>query len=832
MKKILSLLMIITLLCTCLIQVSAADTLYIYVSPNGDDAANGTYAAPVATLSRAVELAGKGNAVINMMGGEYLVSKTAAIKDASNITIRTYNGESVVLNAANEIDNKLFKKVTDQNVLDRIVEKKARENVVAVSMEEAGITELGNVYMSGFAYPDVPQEPQLLVDGTRQILARYPDQDYLNIDEVVDAGFLVRNDPERRSVLEFKGQGIAIRTNDARLNKWKQAENLFMYGFFEHDWAHAVLECTIDFDKKNLISTEYPSVYGVSENRRFYFFNLLEELSSPGEWYLDRNTGILYLYPEEKLTDKNSIEFITFSDSFITVDDSDNITIDGIQMNKGLGSGIVVNKSKNVLISDCVFNDVSSISVSITESYDCEVTYCTFKNIGAGGVGLTNCGDRATLTPGNCSVNNCVLDNYSTLFSTGPTGISITGGVGNTVAHNYVKDGPNCAIYFDGNNHIIEYNDVENACYETADAGAIYAGRDWTGRGNEVRYNYVHDMNKIDTNTGMKVQAIYLDDGFSSANVHGNIIQRVPSVALFGGGRYNTFENNIILECKEPFVFDERYLTWDQTEIMNKLLATPYTSDVWKEAYPELQGILEDEPGAPKYNTIRNNISMDSPGYRLSNTMLQYALEVEDDYTVSKNDFVDYAKGNLNLKEDSEVFKKVPEFEAIDFDAIGVEERKTEEKDLEDILVNSVVLKLDVPKTYVFGNASTVDPNNSAVYPFTENDRTLVPVRFVAESFGGTVTWDETTQKVGIVSGEDTIELIIDQTEMKVNGKTVVLDVPAQVKNDRTMLPLRAVVEALGKTVFWDDRGLIVLSNAPVLENSDATLIEGLLEQF
>ena len=92
------------------------------------------------------------------------------------------------------------------------------------------------------------------------------------------------------------------------------------------------------------------------------------------------------------------------------------------------------------------------------------------------------------------------------------------------------------------------------------------------------------------------------------------------------------------------------------------------------------------------------------------------------------------------------------------------------------------------------------------------DDRTLVPVRFIAESFGAKVGWDGNTQTVTVESAGKTITLVIDSKKMTVGSETVELDVPAQTINDRTLIPLRAIVEALGKQVFWDERGLIVMS--------------------
>lgn len=292
------------------------------------------------------------------------------------------------------------------------------------------------------------------------------------------------------------------------------------------------------------------------------------------------------------------------------------------------------------------------------------------------------------------------------------------------------------------------------------------------------------------------------------------------------------FEENIIIGCDEPFVFDERYLTWNQDSIRNNTNAVPFTSDIWTEAYPELKTLMEDEPGAPKYNIIRNNVSMDSPGYRLYDTVKQYALEIKDDVSISKKDFVDFAGGDLNLKQDSSVFKKIPEFTAIDFDAIGVQEKTEREKTLEDVMTGSVVLKLMQPEAFVFGNQTVVDPDNKEVSPVLEDDRTLVPVRFITESFGETVGWDAETAKVTLENGENHVELLVGQTEMTVNGQTVALDVPAKIVRGRTMLPLRAVAEALGKNVYWDESGLIVLSSETFALGESEEMTDGLIRLF
>ena len=72
--------------------------------------------------------------------------------------------------------------------------------------------------------------------------------------------------------------------------------------------------------------------------------------------------------------------------------------------------------------------------------------------------------------------------------------------------------------------------------------------------------------------------------------------------------------------------------------------------------------------------------------------------------------------------------------------------------------------------------------------PYTENSRTMVPVRAISENFGAEVSWNDGEQKVTIVSGDTTVELIINSDIAKVNGEEKKLDTPAITVNGRTMV--------------------------------------------
>ncbi len=89
--------------------------------------------------------------------------------------------------------------------------------------------------------------------------------------------------------------------------------------------------------------------------------------------------------------------------------------------------------------------------------------------------------------------------------------------------------------------------------------------------------------------------------------------------------------------------------------------------------------------------------------------------------------------------------------------------------------------------------------------PVMESDRVLVPMRGIFEALGAEITWEESTETVTGKLGGTTVVLSIGNTNATVNGATVTLDVPARLINDRTMVPVRFISESLGANVDWDD---------------------------
>ena len=94
--------------------------------------------------------------------------------------------------------------------------------------------------------------------------------------------------------------------------------------------------------------------------------------------------------------------------------------------------------------------------------------------------------------------------------------------------------------------------------------------------------------------------------------------------------------------------------------------------------------------------------------------------------------------------------------------------------------------------------------------PMVYRNRTLVPLRAIFEALGADVTWDDATKTVTSKKGDSQVTLQINSDKMTVDGVEKTLDAPALLYNSTTLVPARAVAEAFGYTVDWNESARIV----------------------
>ena len=106
------------------------------------------------------------------------------------------------------------------------------------------------------------------------------------------------------------------------------------------------------------------------------------------------------------------------------------------------------------------------------------------------------------------------------------------------------------------------------------------------------------------------------------------------------------------------------------------------------------------------------------------------------------------------------------------------------------------------------------------------NDRTMVPLRAIFEALGASVEWNQETKTVTSTKGDTTIKLTIDSNTMYVNDNAVTLDSPACVVNDRTLVPVRAISEAYKTKVDWNgDTRTVTISSDNIVSTPVSDIV-------
>ncbi|MCD6395077.1 MAG: right-handed parallel beta-helix repeat-containing protein [Planctomycetes bacterium] len=664
---------VIGLMCS----VSRASGGAIYVSIAGDDnwsgrlpAANsGRTDGPLATLSAArdaIRSLNGGQLPINgvtvyVRGGIYFLSSTFELGAADSgtaekpIVYRACEDEEVRLIGGREV--KGFGAITDSKVLGRI-EEKFRRNILQLDLKSQEVGGLGKLRNRGFGRSGVAGLELFFQDRPMQ-LARWPNAGWVKIASV----------PGGKDGGRFGYEGD-------RPKRWLNADDVWVHGFWTHDWADSYEKVASIDTEKRVISTVPPhGAYGYTKGKRFYALNLLEELDSPGEWYLERETGILYFWPPAPPA--QGAAFVSTIDTIISMKDVSYVTFRGMTIECTRGTAVRISGGKGNLIAGCTIRNIGNRGVSISGGTNNGVAGCDIYETGDGGIGLLG-GDRKTLRPCNNFAENNHIHHYSRWCLTYRPAIGVSG-VGNRVSHNLIHDGPHNAIQLGGNDNVIEYNEIFNVCTESDDVGAFYMGRDWTMRSNVIRHNFFHHIHSAAEQYRHGSRVVYLDDAASGTTIHGNVFYKAGSLCAVnvGGGRDNIITNNVFVDCVNGVLIDARGLGWAKGHaakgggwgMYRKLADVNFDKPPYSERYPALARILDENPAAPRGNVVSNNICVGGKLLNMPNGHEDLVAQ-KGNLTDSDPMFVDKAKLDFQFRDKSPAYKLG--FEKIPFAKIGL----------------------------------------------------------------------------------------------------------------------------------------------------------------
>ena len=241
-------------------------------------------------------------------------------------------------------------------------------------------------------------------------------------------------------------------------------------------------------------------------------------------------------------------------------------------------------------VAGCRIRNLGNWGVTIRGGSGHGVSSCDITDTGDGGVSLQG-GDRKTLVASGHFVENCLFERQGRWSKCYVPAVQMDG-VGSRVSNNLIRDHPHCGILFNGNDHLIEFNEIHHVALETGDVGAIYTGRDYTYRGNRIRHNFIHHTGGV----GMGSMGVYMDDCVSGTEIYGNIFYKVQRAAFLGGGRDHQVINNIFVECDHAVELDGRGLdtspVWRDMvdDTMRKRLASVPLA-LYRERYPAMKSL-------------------------------------------------------------------------------------------------------------------------------------------------------------------------------------------------------------------------------------------------
>jgi hypothetical protein len=665
----------------------------LYVSPEGKDGAAGTRVAPLRTLAgardavRALKAAGlpQGGVVVTLLPGQYsmpaaleLVAEDGGTAEAP-ITYRAAKRGTVSISGGVVLSG--WTTVTDP-AIQKLIAPEAKGHVVCVTLGSDLLETIPGFANGGCGYRGKPEYPiGLYQDGSRLPISRWPNEGYTKMGECLGHN-------------EIHGHtGIAytegwFRFEDKRLARWVGEPDLWFDGLWFHHWADQkmALEKLDPVAKTIRLRNGKSHAFGFKKGQEFYAFNAIGEIDRPGEWAVDRTGRTLYLWPAQDLHDNPVV--VATRPSLLLAKDVQHVRFEDLTFENCTQTAIRVQNGQSVTISGSTFRHTGSWAVEIAGGNDCTVIGCDLYDLGEGGIKASG-GDQSTLTPGNHLIENNHIHHFGQIVNTYRPGAAIYG-VGNKIRHNLIHHAQHQAVFFNGNDHLIEYNIIHDVCLHTSDAGALYAcARDWSQRGVVIRQNFIHATGEgVD---GCGSHGIYLDDYTSGATVTGNITSSVGhGVVTCGNG--NVIENNIALDSRKfSFDFSSRgiktfarnnALKGMQSPMVTKLLnpKKPYTSDAWKARYPRLGQLLAAIQVDPvdahesHFGTMRNNVNVGGvPSSIFNADKVKPTGTLEDSVDLYEDPgFVDLDGFDLRLRPDALIFKKVPGFKAPEFGKMGL----------------------------------------------------------------------------------------------------------------------------------------------------------------
>ena len=704
----------------------------IFVSTVGDDSGDGSEEEPLRTLEKAIDVANEmredSDKLIEILlrEGTYSVTNTIKIinsqKDDSLLKISAYQDEKVTINAGVDIPLSAMN-IADSDFTNAIIDKPNAGSVLQYNLKDAQIEDFGEISLRGHLISDEKEaQAELSLNGEVQKLAGWPNGEYTGLIKPIDS-----NEYGKRTKSGI-ANGCSFKVNYDRPSQWSKPEQAWLSGTIGPNYEFDYYPVSRFDSKEKRVYLSRGALEKYYTEPYYRFENVPEELDEPGEYYIDRQSGMLYFYPPEDAP-KDSVLTITMStptldvsrkapNSMFRIENSKNIVFENLIFKGGRGSAITGKNNSNIKFINCEINSFGENGIRFDASTDITISDCKIHDVGQDGILFVSCGNYQTLSPSNIVVSNNDIYNFARLERRSKTGIDFGYRcVGATAANNHIHNGPHAGMIFYGVNNDIYGNEFDHLVTEFSDMDALYCNNSsypWE-RGNKIHNNYFHDIGKSSMNGRhqINVRAIRTDNRGCGLNIYENLFYNIGDGgngngnngigAITAEGTRNRIFNNLFVDCNEAYfntlqykeietaddgtLYPDTIINSSGVEVANTINGAKVADlkkqmekylPVYGKQFPELYNYFYEHPNMSKTNEFKNNmiINISIPLSNFNGTQNEEGFRGSQMLTaasgnyVSTSDpgFVSYDNGNLELSSSAtSLVEGLPKFEMSSF---------------------------------------------------------------------------------------------------------------------------------------------------------------------
>ena len=771
------------------LQLGASE---LFIAPDGKDTNVGSKSAPFATLERArdeiraLKSAGRYPAegiTVTIAGGRYLRDHSFVLNEKDSgtaeapIVYAAATGGHPRLIGGKVIPRSAFHPVTDEAFLHRIVSHAARRHLLQVDLKALGITDYGTLQPMhaldfGSRTHYLPAPLEVFINGHPASLARWPNRNEAHpvlgmIENAVQemerdakggavqySTLTLKNVPANSWGSGKDGDAPAIFPQQAlsHMAEWGKLDDAYVVGGLIRAYASTSRRIESFDAKQGTVRFSTPvRVWPTykDEAKWFYFSNLPEEIDAPGEYYLDRQTGILTLYPPADFGPKSEIVVSMLNDVLVAMEGCSHVRLRGLTLEASRTSGVYIERGEANIIEGCLIRNTGIVGAQIGFGWDTGVVgewedahrgetnvpaeikaagagkplprlpgafrhllctglerlpvrlpgatamdrqggknnglkNCVIRDTGLGGVILGG-GDRKTLTPAGNFVRDCDIHHNDRRLHMYAEAVMVDG-CGNIVAGNYLHHNQGGLLYFLGNDHLMEFNEIAYGLTGSKDGGVVETRQNPGMLGNRLRHNYLHDNERGSLDHNAQNSTLYLDNSTHGVEVFGNVFRRnigrtvkpfARSAIGVTEGHLHAISNNLFIDNPGVKTNDGADFAKTAATFRANLGMLTHDVDVTKPPYslkyPEFAQLYADiitkkDATTPLFNRVFNNALIGNdegvgPSRYPDKDYRHHNVSID-----TNPGFVDEAAGDFTLRPDSRIFREIPGFAPIPFE--------------------------------------------------------------------------------------------------------------------------------------------------------------------